>query len=224
MRFKVNFKGSDKVFNKSCLPQVKGWFEDTLMGRKNSQHDEQSNYCLSPMLGGIRKDNTESFPDGGYIYITSDSQELMGFISLTLLTMASGSAVGNLVYESFEVVDDFHVHSDYDIVRAISPILLRKERKNITFKDDDFLPTLHENCVRKLIAHGISEKEANSLSFELFHPEKAHVVDMQYNGIHNFSSKVMLVVKGDKNARRKLYNLGLGSSTGCGFGTVSLNK
>ncbi len=224
MRFKIKFRGSDNVFDKNCLPQVKGWFEDTLMGRKNAKHDEPSDYCLSPMFGGIKSNGTETFPDGGYVYITSDNQGLMGFFSLTLLTMASGSAVGSLFYDSFEIIDDFHVHSDYDIVRALSPILLRKEKKTVTFKDENFIPTLHASCVRKLVRNGIPEKAANSLSFELFHPEKAQIVDMQYNSIHNFASKVMLIVKGDKKARTKLYNLGLGSSTGCGFGTISLNN
>ena len=38
----------------------------------------------------------------------------------------------------------------------------------------------------------------------------------------NICSQVMLIVKGDKDIRKKMYELGFGKSTGFGFGAVTI--
>lgn len=222
MRLKINFEGSNTVYKNNCLPQVKGWFEDNVIGRNNNTHDEASDYCLSPMFGGVRQKNTEIFPNGGYVYFTTSSIELIGKVSMGLFN-ANGSAVGDLHFKSFEMVKDFHIHSDYDIIRTLSPLLLRSSHKNITINDNIFLSLLIDRCVKKLIKYGIPENKAKTLKIEFFHPERATVIDMQYNTVHNLATKAMFIVRGNKEAREMLYSLGFGSSTGCGFGTISVN-
>lgn len=223
MRIKIKFKGSKTEFTNNSLPLVKGWFEDNLLGRKNESHDKRSNYCISPLLGGVRKGKTESFPDGGYMYFSTNSEELMNTVVLSLFG-ATGSAIGDLFYESFEMVKDPHIHSDYDIIRTLSPLLLRSSHKAIRFDDERFIPLLRERAVDLLIENGIRKEKAETLQMELFHPENAKVVDVQYNGTHNFSNKVMLIVRGDWKAREALYLLGLGCCRGCGFGYVTVNN
>ena len=40
----------------------------------------------------------------------------------------------------------------------------------------------------------------------------------------NKSSQVMLLVRGKKEMRLALYKMGLGKSTGCGFGAIEIMK
>lgn len=223
MRIKINFDGSNTEYKKNSLHQVKGWFENNVMGRNNDKHNDVSYYSLSPMLGGIRTAEGEKFPNGGYVYFTTNSDEFMSKVAMALFNMNNSVAVGDLAYKNFEMSKDFHIHSDYDIVRTVSPILLKSNHKKITIKDDGFLPFLRERSVEKLVANGMDKAKADTLSIELFHKENAQVIDMQYNGIHNFATKAMFIVKGHRQAREALYNMGIGSSTGCGFGTVSVN-
>ena len=223
MRIKINFNGSNTEYKKNSLHQVKGWFENNVLGRNNDKHNDASYYSLSPMLGGIRTAEGEKFPNGGYVYFTTNSDEFMSKVAMALFNMNNSVAVGDLAYKNFEMSKDFHIHSDYDIVRTVSPILLKSNHKKITIKDDGFLPLLRERSVEKLVANGMDKAKADTLSIELFHKENAQVIDMQYNGIHNFATKAMFIVKGHRQAREALYNMGIGSSTGCGFGTVSVN-
>lgn len=224
MRIKINFKGSNTAYENNNLKQVKGWFEDNVIGRNNDIHNKFSNYSLSPMMGGKRNGKYISYPDGGYVYFTTNSGDLMLKVTMALFNMVNTTKVGDLEYRNFEMVKDFHIHSDYDLVRTISPILLKVNHKQITVNDDCFLSVLKERCVKKLIDNGVSKNDANTLSIDFFHKENAKVVNMQYNNIHNLTTKAMFVIKGNRHAREILYNMGIGSSTGCGFGTVSINE
>lgn len=220
MRLKINFTSEG---NGDCsLPQAKGWFENNVLGKNNELHDARSIYSLSPMLGGIRSTIGEYFPNGGYMLFTTADDELMSKV-VSALFNAQGTKAGTMSYKNFEMAKDFHIHSDYDIVRSITPILLMSSKRRITVKDKNFIELLTERCREKLIFAGIDPSKAKTIKIELFHPEKASIIDVQYNETHNFASKVMLVVKGNREARRILYSMGMGSSTGCGFGTIYVN-
>ena len=145
----------------------------------------------------------EKFPNGGYVYFTTNSDELMSKVAMALFNMNSSVAVGDLAYKNFEMSKDFHIHSDYDIVRTVSPILLKSNHKKITIRDDKFLSLLRERSIEKLVANGMDKTKADTLSIEMFHKENAQVIDMQYNGIHNFATKAMFIVKGHRQARSK---------------------
>lgn len=220
MRLKINFTSEGNGY--CSLPQAKGWFENNILGKNNELHDARSTYSLSPMLGGIRNANGEQFPNGGYMLFTTADDELMNKV-VSALFSAQGTKAGTMSYKNFEMAKDFHIHSDYDIVRSITPILLMSSKRRITVKDKNFIELLTERCKEKLIFAGIEPLKAKTIKIELFHPENASVIDVQYNETHNFASKVMLVVKGNREARRTLYSMGLGSSTGCGFGTIHVN-
>lgn len=225
MRIKINFKGSNTAYENNNLKQVKGWFEDNAIGRHNDMHDKFSNYSLSPMMGGKRNGKYISYPDGGYVYFTTMDIELINMVSNNLFCNCKGSKVGDLEYKWFESVPDFHIHSDFDLVRTMSPVLMRmKDKSYMTVKDEKFIDELLSRSKRKLIKAGLNENKVNTLNMSMFHPENASTVNMQYNGIPNIGSKVMLVVTGDKHVRETLYSMGLGMSTGCGFGTVTVNE
>lgn len=206
MRIRINFSESGTC----SLHQVKGWFEDTVLGKGNGLHDMKSQYSLTGMIGNSA-------------YFTTGDEGLMSGVMMSLLS-AGGSRAGGKTYVNFGQEKDFHVHSDFDLVRTITPVLLRSHGKTITIEDPEFIGTLTESCRRKLTDAGFDRKKVESIALEPFHPERFSVVDVKYGGIHNFASRVMLVVRGDRKARETLYNLGLGKSTGCGFGSVTVNE
>lgn len=227
MRIKIIFSGKDVVFPNGTIQLVKGWFEHNILGNNNELHDQMSIYALTPMLGGIRDGNTERFSDGGYVLFSTNDEDLMGRVASAFYTKkVMESKVGELMYKTFENISDFHVHSDFDVIQAVTPIMVPIHKaplhEYVTFKDDNFIKILTERCINKLIILGVDERKAKSIKLELLHPEKAEVINVKYKGIHNFANKVMLVVKGNRYARKVLYNAGIGASTGCGFGTVSI--
>lgn len=231
MRIKFKFKGSNTLYEYNNLKQTKGWFEDNVIGRNNELHNKFSNYALSPMQGGSRNGKYVSFPNGGYVIFSTIDEELFSLVISNIWKLLDKhTKVGDLEYDGFDFMRDFEsdIHKDYDIIQTISPILLKKSDGYMTFMDNGFLDELSNRSKKRLIVSGIDEQNANTLKFELFHPENASVVNMQYVSnnmrIQNKCSKVKLIVRGDKNARLALYSMGIGCSTGCGFGTIEINK
>lgn len=220
MILKIYFERSDEVFEKPLNKQVNG-FINFLLGENNEYHGKFSEYCVSSMQGGkMDKDGKLTFKDGAFLRVSSPSMDFLGKIMLSL-SKNRDLSVCSLQYKNFEL-DEFGTFSDYDVIRMISPLSLRVHRRVVTYNDDDFIEVLTSKSRKKLIHNGISEEEANTIEFELFHGENAKTKAVQIGGSANISSMVMLVVKGSEKARKTLYNLGLGGCCGFGFGAIEI--
>ena len=222
-RIKLKFAPSNKSFRSVLNKKVNGLVQDVL-GKNNKYHGTFSDYSISSMQGAVwNEDGSYSFPNGGSVYVSSINQEFMNEFVIGLMT-SKDLSVGDLKYTGFEVFE-YGLRKNYDIVRAISPILVSTTgRRMLTFKDEGFIDLLREKSVKKLILAGVDERKANSIKFTLFHPENAKSVCVKIGDAVNIGSKVMFLVKGNKEARRALYDMGLGKCTGFGFGAVSVNN
>ena len=220
MFIKLFFKGTNETFSKPLNEEVNGLINKWL-GKENKYHGTFSRYCVSSMQGGsMSKDGILSFKDGGYVVVSSDDVQ---FISTLLkgIMMETNGLVKSMKYYKMEM-GEFEPYKDYDIVRTISPILISNKEKTLTFKDKDFIPELTKRSIKKLINCGVDEKSASTLSLELFHQENAKTKMVEVKKQKNICSQVMLIVKGDKDIRKKMYELGFGKSTGFGFGAVTV--
>lgn len=224
MKIKVIFEGKDVLDQSKTFKKVNG-FVNTCLGENNKYHGNFSNYSVSRLLGGKYDGNNIVFDNGAYITISSNEDEFIINLVRRLSTSRRKLCIGNLLFIDYELYEE-SVGKYFDVIRTTSPIRLTlKEQGFVTVKDTNFIDTLTNKSVKKLIHNGLDEGVANTLKFELFHPEKAHTRFYNIDGAKNITSNVMLVVRGKEEARRKLYNLGLGSSTGFGFGSVTvINK
>lgn len=223
MYIKIIFKGSD-TFDCGRLIKKTNGFVNNLLGDDNSFHGSFSSYSVSRMQGGRYDGDKVSFANGGFIVISSNDEDFLSIITDSLIDKRKRLAIGNLIYEDFTVYNE-DVGRYFDLIRTTSPIrLTSKDKGYVTYKDDEFLPLLREKSIRKLVHFGMDESVANTLSFELFHKEKAHTVSLDIDGAKSGSSLVMLIVRGKEEARRALYEMGLGSSTGFCFGSVTIIK
>ena len=227
MRIKINFIGNDKPVTQRLNKEVNG-FINRLLGENNEYHGKFSNYSVSPMLGYIidKEHHCLSYPEGAYIFVSSNDVTFMEKIINGLCFLSGDVFVGPLQLnkEKMFEIDNFSVAKYYDIVRTNGPVIVKDDRKPVTFKDEEFLPILREKSIKKLIHNGIAEKDANSIKIELFHPEHARTEMHEIGRQKNIASRVMFRISGNIHARQTLYELGLGVSTGFGFGSVSLRK
>lgn len=223
MRLKINFSGSAKTFTRPLNKEVNGLVHK-IIGADNEYHGAFSRYSVSSMQGGhMNKDGAIAFTDGGYFFISSDDAKFMETIIKGFLKNKKDLSIFDMVYNGWEI-KDFIINDKFDLVRTISPILLSDGKKAVTFHDSNFIGLLTEKSIKKLIKCGYDEKIANTIKFEIFHPENYKTKMVEIKGVKNIANKIMLVVKGDKIARKALYELGLGKCTGFGFGAVSINK
>lgn len=222
MVLKLFFNGTDEEFIGPMNKEVNG-FVMKLLGENNPYHGKQSNYCVSSLQGGKLNENGKLvFKDGGSIRISSNETKLISQVLSALMnSMEEDKGIGSLKYDQMKM-SEYKPFSDYDIIRTISPIYLRINKKAYTVEDEDYIKVLQEHCINKLLKNGVDEKEARSIKLEPFHFENSKKVCVPIGKVKNISSKAMFIVRGKRSARRKLYNLGLGISTGFGFGCVEI--
>jgi len=222
MRIKLKFDSTENLVTKPLNKEVNG-FVNKMLGVNNEYHGKFSRYNVSSMQGGVPTVGGVKFPNGGFIYISSDDSDFMGKIIMGLISNGKGNSVAGMGFRNFEI-SDFDVNENFDLVRTISPICTRINGKAITFRDNNFCERILEVSKKKLINCGYEEKDVNTLDIQLFHPENAKTKMVEINGAKNIGNLVMFVVKGKKTVRKALYELGIGTSTGFGFGSVSINK
>lgn len=223
MVLKIYFNSSNEEFNKPLNKEVNG-FIMKLLGKDNEYHGNQSYYCVSSIQGGVCNDNgMTSFPNGAMVAVSANEPQIIGNIVESLINKPSELNIGSLTYKMMEMTE-YSPFSDYDVIRNISPISLKHNGKFYTCEDDEFIDVLQKHCINKLINSGVEESVAKTITLEPFHFEDAKKVCVKIGEAKNISSNVMLVVKGNKNARKHLYNMGMGRCTGFGFGFVEVRN
>ena len=187
------------------------------LGKDNQYHDTFSNYSISSLQGGKFNGNGLVFNENPYIQVASND---MNFIS----KFVNGAQFGG--HEVFDMkcirveLCDFKVNDFYDKILTISPILLRDENDmKITFKNPQWIERLNDLCKKKLAHAGIVDE---TFKIELRQPEKAKVKVVWVGDTFNHSTMTSLFVYGKPKTRKTLYNLGLGGSTGSGFGSIKI--
>lgn len=225
MRIKIEFSSSERIYKEAMNGKVNG-FINYCLGENNIYHGNFSNYCVSSLQGGhMNKKGELSFPEGSYLYVSSSDGDFIETIIETIMSSNKGIDDMNVTTFSVEYIQSY---SEYDIIRTISPVMLvwkqGDKKRIVTVKDSDFFEILTEQSKLKLIKQGHDEEKVKTLKIEPFHIEKAKTKDVVIKGIHNITSMIMAVVKGDAGVRCALYELGLGKSTGYGFGAVETGK
>jgi CRISPR-associated endoribonuclease Cas6 len=225
MRIKINLTKPTTDVPVNNQHQLNGFIYKTF-GENCTFHDTFSDYNISSLQGGKLKDDKKTLVfnnSNPYFYVSSNNDD---FISLVIkkFRQSQESFFGMKVEEKngIEFFDDFIPNIFFDKVITISPILLkRKDGYKLTVKDPDFLNLLIENCKKKLEYCGIID---NTFNIEYFNYKLAKTKSIYVGDVFNPCSLVSLVIYGKPETRKILYNLGLGNSTGSGFGSIAIFK
>lgn len=226
MIIKINFTKPNTIIPVSNQKELNSYIHKCV-GVNNKFHDAYSNYCISSLQGGrLNKiTNNLEFEDAPYILFTmhdGNSEFANAFMNGV---MKDKFTLFDMHYKNIEY-KDFEVNEYYDIVYTVSPILLKKYNKEqgkdikISVIDDGFIETLKEHCIKKLKNNGI---EDSTFDIEFHNMEKSKVKKIMVGDTFNICSMCSLVVRGEKKTRKILYNLGIGNSTGSGFGMIKLH-
>ena len=197
-------------------------FIHRVLGKDNKYHDEKNNYSISSLQGGtlISGTNNISFKNGGYITITSLDNE---FINNILLKLYSTNFTGDIKVVGIEFVDE-KFYNGWNYFVTLSPFIIKKySSKNEygfhTINDDGFNNTVKDYLINKL------SKIDSSLDLSDFdvvipthknHKTKKVVV----KNVVNIANSLHINIHTNKTVAELLYNIGIGQSTGCGFGTI----
>ena len=189
----------------------------------NKYHDTFSNYSISGLQGGkyIGNGLIDFQNEQPWLQVSSQDAEFLASLMIALNTTEN-----TLLGMKFDyiVADEFNVGNYFDIVYTLSPILLKDNQsgKKITFRDDNWLQKLTENCQQKLSKLPTPIID-DTFSIEIIHQENAKVKKIIVKeNCWAIASQVVLKINGKKETRLALYSLGLGNSTGSGFGAIQI--
>lgn len=189
-------------------------------GENNPYHDTFSNYSISSLQGGKLNDDRKTLNflnDNPHFFISGNEDFLMFAINAFITSKAS---MFGMKFHSIGAFDDFKINKYFDDVITISPIIVKNsDNRKITVDDNDFLNCLTLNCKKKLEYCGIIDP---TFKLEIVNLHKAKSKCIWVNNVFNPCSNVRLRVYGKKKTRKTLYNMGLGGSTGSGFGSVKI--
>ncbi len=186
---------------------------------QNQEHGLVSLYSFSWLYNGKKVDNGLNFEKGTAFFFSCHDRELI-------------KRLVNGIFESPQMfcglsVTELCIQEDPDFSRrelffAASPIFIKRrdgEKVNfLTYRDPQANHCLEETMLTKLKNAGINENEFH-ISFDTTY-KKAKTKLVNYNGINNKASLCPVIIKGSNQLKQFAWNVGLGNSTGIGFGAI----
>lgn len=221
MIIKIYFKSKNGDKTDMIIPfnnqsEMNSYIYRTL-GDNNKFHDSFSEYSISSIQGGKKYDNKHIiFNEEPYIVVASKNEEFLTTL-LTNIELRKYSFF-NLIYSRCEF-NTFPLKPEYDMILTISPILLKVNNRKITIDNPNYINFLKEHCIKKLKHCNIDD---DTFDIKFRHFEKAKKKMIMVGKTFNVATMASFYVFGKKKTRETLYHMGLGGSTGSGFGSIKV--
>ncbi len=186
---------------------------------KNVIHDEISLYSLSWLQGSKIVKNGFDFSNGAKWFISFWDEEIGK--QLIMNAMKNPEVCCGMHVNEIQIQDTPEFGSKERFV-ASSPIFIRKydeTRKaiHLTYKDKDAGEYLTETLTKKL-KYADLNFEAKVYFDRNYQAPKTKLVKI--NNINNRASFCPVIIEGSPEAIKFAWNVGIGHSTGCGFGAL----
>jgi len=189
------------------------------IGKGNKEHGQRSLYSFSWLKNTTSNEGGIHLKPEAYFFISAYDSSLIKQIIKGILEnphiFCGTQVTGVQIKETPEFSNEEKFFLD-------SPILIRKREgekiKHITYREEDFGSLLTENIKSKLQFAGIN---AEGISVEL---DKSYAFPqtklVDYKGIKNKTTLAPIIIKGSPEQIAFAWTVGLGNSTGIGFGAI----
>lgn len=193
------------------------------LGNNNNYHDSKNDYSISNLQGGkINEDKKHlNFENGGFIAITSKNELFLD--SLIGGILDNPVLKWGMEYTHIEFIKEDFIDG-WNHFATLCPFIIKKysDKKTYTFatiKDSDFHDILKNHLINKLT------KTYDNIDLTNFDVEiKNHISHktkcVMVKNVKNIANQCHVSIFCKKNIAEKIYNLGIGQSTGSGFGTI----
>jgi CRISPR-associated endoribonuclease Cas6 len=217
MRIHLKIQTSNKVIPFDHQPLLTGTIHKWLGW--NDEHGKVSLYSFSQLEGGKATPNGLHFERGTSFFFSSHNPDL-------IKKMISGIQVDPTLFFGLTVTEII-IQEDPDLAdRSLfftaSPIFIKRrveDRVNhIRFDDPLAGSYLKETLQTKMNEAGI-EDGSFDIRFETTYL-KAGTKKITYNGVQNRANWCPVIIEGKPETKLFAWNVGLGNSTGIGFGAI----
>ena len=222
MRIKINFSKNTRPVAIANQSQVNGYIHKCL-GADNKYHDAVNNYAVSSLMGGRLNDDrqTLSFDKGGYITVSSNDPEFINTLLMGVLSNQEFTC--GMKFAGVDPVNETFING-WNHFATLSPFLIKEytskdEYKFLTLNDPNFGQKVKSYLVNKLTK---INPELNLKNFDVNIPNNTShkVKKIMVKNVVNHANQCHISINCDKKVAELLYNIGIGQSTGSGFGTI----
>lgn len=218
MRIHLFTTPSDKIVPFNYQPHLTGALHKWL--GQNDNHDALSLYSFSWLKGGKATKQGLNFNKGACFFISSHDPELLQRL-IEGLNEAPSINFGLEVKEA-KLQEEPEFKNGSNIFTCASPVFIKRyfyERDiHITHEEEKADEYLTETLKHKLVTAGL-DGEGVRVSFDRSYL-KARTKVVYYNKIGNKVSICPVKVEGSPEQLRFAWNVGVGNSTGIGFGAL----
>lgn len=222
MRLKISFSKntSDVKVNNQSL--INSWIHKCL-GVNNVYHNVKSDYNISHLYGGkLNADKqTLSFENGGFLIISSKNNEFINKMLVGIINNAeliNGMKFSGVDYINENFLDGWNHFS------TLSPFIIKnytskKIYKFLTLKDPGFEQQVKSYLINKLSKIDPTLELSN---FDVKIPEHPNhkIKKIMIKNVINTANQCQISIFTNKKVAELLYNIGVGQSTGSGFGCI----
>jgi CRISPR-associated endoribonuclease Cas6 len=189
------------------------------IGEQNEEHGKPSLYSFSWLQNTSASGNGINLTHSSYFFISAYDEQLIKKITKGILADPYAFCGSRIIDVQITQTPEF---SNEERFVLNSPVLVRKKEgekvRHVTFKDEDFNALLTENLISKLKKTGL---DANGVKVKLdssYPFPQTKLVD--YKGIKNKTTLAPVIIKGNPEQIAFAWAVGLGNSTGIGFGAI----
>ena len=186
----------------------------------NSIHGAISLYSFSWLKGGRKEGDALRFANGASMFISFFYDNYIRKIARSILDdpeMFCGLVVTSITIEDSPMIDD------RELFFCASPIFIKRNHTDGTinhynFTDPQANQFLKETLLSNMKIAGL-EDDTLDIRFDTSYSKKKLKL-VRYHGIGNKASICPIIIKGKPATKLFAWNVGVGNSTGIGFGAI----
>lgn len=189
------------------------------IGKTNEEHGQRSLYSFSWLQNTVSNNKGINLKKDAYFFISAYDEELIKRIIRGILENPDTFCGSRVIDVQIKETPQF---SNEERFFLNSPILIRKREgeisKHVTCFEEDFETLLTESTKKKLRFAGLNPDGLNVELDKSYAFPQTKLVD--YKGIMNKTSLAPVIIKGSPEQIAFIWDVGLGNSTGIGFGSL----
>lgn len=197
---------------------------------KNEIHDKISLYSFSSLENAITTKKGLNFPKGSSLCISAHDNGIFNLIiSKIINTIEKDESVRDIGYGmkitdiQFLPIPKFNENPQR--FRLGSPVFIKRTLDNkkihYTFNNKESNELLKETLIHKMKIAGLKPDDSLKIYFDNTYSNPKEKL-IEYKNIKNKCSVCPIIIEGTEQTKQFAYNVGLGNSTGIGFGFLNI--
>jgi CRISPR-associated endoribonuclease Cas6 len=185
----------------------------------NEEHGKISLYSFSRLEGGKATKEGLKFENGASFFFSSFENEL---VKKMIAGIRADSSMFNGLNVSDVIIEEDPDLTNRELFFTASPIFIKRriedKIEHILFNNSKAHELLTETLQNKLKQARLND-DSLEIRFESSYP-KAETKMVMYKGVGNKANWCPVIIKGKPETKLFAWNVGLGNSTGIGFGAI----